>query len=68
MGWLDKFKSRSGISHKVLSGESAAVSDIYCDYWRKEILPHLIQNYEPRDIFNADEILLSLKPFLIKMK
>jgi hypothetical protein len=54
-GWLDKFKSHNGISHKVLNGESAAVSDIDYDYCRKEILPQLIQNYDPRDIFNTDE-------------
>jgi hypothetical protein len=38
-GWLEKFKSRNGVSHKVLSGESAAVSDIDCDYWRKRFCP-----------------------------
>jgi hypothetical protein len=61
MGWIDKFKSRNGISHKVLSGESAAVSYIDCDYWRKEILPQLIQNYDPRDITLLDCVMGGMK-------
>lgn len=60
-GWLDSFKHRNGISHKIRRRRSAAVPDGDCEQWKKEILPELIRDYEPNDIFNADEAALFFK-------
>lgn len=63
-GWLHKFKKRNGISQKMISGESAAVNDETVDVWKKQTLPALIQGYEPRNVFNADETGLFYKLLL----
>ncbi|XP_039967465.1 tigger transposable element-derived protein 6-like [Bactrocera tryoni] len=53
-GWLDNFKKRNNVSFKKVCGESAAVDDEVCVQWRENI-QKLIENYEPKNIFNADE-------------
>lgn len=53
-GWLDSFIKRNNISFKVLSGESADVSDASVDDWKSK-LPNLCAGYAPKDIFNMDE-------------
>lgn len=53
-GWLHKFKKRHGIGQQKMSGESAAVDDEICEEW-KERLRELLEDYAPRNIFNADE-------------
>ena len=55
VGWLGKHKKRNGIVSKVLSGESASVSEQDCQTYVKDILPGLLQDYSENDIFNADE-------------
>jgi len=60
-GWLHKFKMRNGIISKIISGESAAVSEPDCDDYVTNILPGLIQNYSEQDIFNFDELGLFFK-------
>nr|XP_006817586.1 PREDICTED: tigger transposable element-derived protein 4-like [Saccoglossus kowalevskii] len=54
-GWLERFKSRHGITFKSMCGEAASVSDVMVDDWVTLTLPGLIDGYAPRDIFNADE-------------
>jgi hypothetical protein len=53
-GWLSRFKHRHGLVFKKLAGESAEVSVTSVDAWL-ESLPSLLEGYEPRDVFNADE-------------
>ena len=54
-GWLDKFKNRNGIAQKVISGESASLSEVDCeDYWCN-VLPALLADYDPSDVLNAYE-------------
>ena len=53
-GWLEKFRSRHNIKHRVLCGESAGVDPVTVDDW-KERLPSILQKYDPNDIYNADE-------------
>lgn len=60
-GWLDKFKHRNGIVQKVMSGESASVSEVDCEDYRRDVLPTLLADYDPRDVFNADETGLFFK-------
>ncbi|XP_043470591.1 tigger transposable element-derived protein 4-like [Leptopilina heterotoma] len=59
-GWLDRFKNRHGIVYRQINGESESVSEQDVDTW-KTMLPAMLQNYEPRDIFNADEFGLFFK-------
>lgn len=53
-GWLDNFKKRHDIGFRKVSGESASVSDEVSSEW-KALLPSLLAEYEPHNIFNADE-------------
>ncbi|KAL4103570.1 hypothetical protein QTP88_018931 [Uroleucon formosanum] len=60
-GWLEKFKLRNGIVEKIISGESAAVSEVDCEHYQTNILPSLLKEYDSKDIFNADEFGLFFK-------
>lgn len=60
-GWLDRFKQRHGIVYRQISGESESVSDSDVNDWQSEVLPRLINNYAPRDVFNVDECGLFFK-------
>ena len=53
-GWVSRFKHRHGLVFKKLAGESAEVSVECTDAWL-ESLPSLLEGYEPRDVYNADE-------------
>jgi hypothetical protein len=53
-GWVSRFKDQHGLVFKKLVGESAEVSVESTDAWL-ESLPSLLDSYEPRDIYNADE-------------
>ena len=53
-GWLDRFKRRTGITAKFISGESGDVREETVDSWR-ERLPVILQGWHPRDIWNMDE-------------
>jgi hypothetical protein len=54
-GWVSRFKDRHGLVFKKLAGESAEVSVESTDAWL-ESLPSLLGCYEPRDVYNADEM------------
>ena len=54
-GWLDRFKKRHNIVFKSICGESMSVDPTVVNQWTTDVLPKLVQNYHPRDIFNADE-------------
>jgi transposase-like protein len=60
-GWLSKFNARNDISYKTICGESAAVNVQVADDWKENVLPGLLEGYEPEDIFNADETGLFFK-------
>lgn len=53
-GWLDKFKARNKIVFRTLHGQARDVSNETCEKWIKS-LPHLLQSYAPKDVFNLDE-------------
>jgi hypothetical protein len=53
-GWIAMFKNRHGLLYKKLAGESAAVNSESTEAWL-ERLPSLLEGYEQRDIYNADE-------------
>ena len=54
-GWLARFKERNNIHQLRVCGESAGVDDETVDGWREETLPAIIKDYDPQDIYNADE-------------
>lgn len=53
-GWISRFKERHGLVYKKLAGESAAVDGSAVEEWGKN-LPELVEGYEPKDVYNADE-------------
>ena len=53
-GWLEKFRARHGISFRIISGESASIDDSTVEEWSKR-LQLLINGFNDKDIFNADE-------------
>ena len=57
-GWLDGFRSRNKISYVKISGEAASVDTEVVSDWQNKVLPVLIEGYEHRDIFHADETAL----------
>ena len=59
-GWLDKFKSRHGISYRAICGEAASVNLITINEWINR-LPSIIDGYDRSNIFNADETSLFFK-------
>ena len=55
-GWLERFKERHGISFKKVCGEEKSV-DLASDQmeeWHRT-LSVLLKEYQPDDIYNADE-------------
>ncbi|XP_046680817.1 tigger transposable element-derived protein 4-like [Homalodisca vitripennis] len=59
-GWLENFKKRHNIFFKKVCGESGAVDDDVVVDW-KASLPDLIKDYDPKNVFNADETALFFK-------
>lgn len=53
-GWLHKFKQRHNINCAVLSGECKSVNPETVSEFKSR-LPDIISEYEPKNIFNADE-------------
>jgi hypothetical protein len=56
-GWLHRFKTRHDITLRLVSGEGQSVSLTSVENW-KERLPTLLEGYEPRNVYNADETAL----------
>lgn len=53
-GWLERFKKRHNITFRAISGEAANVNqDVVKSFTEK--VPSLIEGYDSRDIYNADE-------------
>ena len=53
-GWLEKFRTRHGIKHRAICGESATVNPVTVDDWKTR-RPLIIDKYAPEDVYNADE-------------
>lgn len=54
-GCLDCFKTRHHIVSCLVSGEGAAITTKITDEWLQTGLPHVLNEYEPSDVFNPDE-------------
>lgn len=59
-GWLMNFKRRNGLICRKICGESGTVTNDVCLDWREELKP-ILEEFEGRDIFNADETGLFFK-------
>lgn len=53
--WLEKFLKRHKLTYKSLCGESRSVDTEMTGEWIRDNLALLIQEYEAKDVFNADE-------------
>ena len=54
-GWLERWKTRNAIQFKKQHGEKQDADDFGAERWAVEVLPGILKDYSPRDIFNADE-------------
>jgi hypothetical protein len=54
-GWLSRWKTRNNIVYKRLHGEKKDSDFIAADHWGTNVLPNLLETYQPQDIYNADE-------------
>lgn len=59
-GWLDGFKERNKITFKAVCGESGAVNQQDAGQWKRD-LEEMIQDRDPKNIFNVDETGLFFK-------
>ena len=57
-GLLSKFCKRHHISYKTIVGEAGLVDRAVTDEYLKDVLPGLLADYNPSDIFNADQTTL----------
>ena len=54
-GWLSRWKTRNNIVYKRLHGEKKDSDFTGADHWVTNVLPNLLETYQPQDIYNADE-------------
>ena len=54
-GFIDRWKTRHGITFKKVYGEEEAVSPADTETWLDVTLPELLHEFPPENIFNADE-------------
>lgn len=60
-GWLDRWKKRENIQFKKLCGEKNSADTVAANAWLENVWPDIRQNYDPDDIYNADESGLMFK-------
>ena len=54
-GWLSRWKLWHNVKFRSICGENAAVDKDVCDDWKQRKLLPVLHQYDPNDIFNADE-------------
>ena len=54
-GFINRWKTRHGISSKRVCGEEREVSPADTESWRSSVLPPLLEQFKPEDIYNLDE-------------
>ena len=55
-GWLERFKHQHNITFARIHGEKADADFMGADEWIRNVLPNEIEGYDPKDIFNVDEV------------
>jgi hypothetical protein len=54
-GWLQKLRQRHDISYGSVVGESAGVDQNVVNDWLSNRLPEIIKDFDPKNVWNADE-------------
>ena len=54
-GWLSRWKARHQIKAKRIHGEKSSADFEGAEFWVSTVLPQLLQEYTPENIYNADE-------------
>lgn len=54
-GWIDRFKKRHSIVFKVMHGDSADTDLNVVKTWKNSKLKTVIEDFDPDDVYNADE-------------
>ena len=54
-GWLDRWKTRHGITFKTIAGEASSCTPEMTASWEQTTLPTILSSYNLADIYNADE-------------
>ena len=54
-GWLSRWKKRNNIGYKRLHGESKDADTTAAEHWISNVLPSLLKDVSPDDVYNADE-------------
>ena len=54
-GWLSRWKARHRIKFKRAHGEKSSADAEAAEEWMSTILPQLLNEYDPEDIYNANE-------------
>ena len=54
-GWLSRWKSRHQIVYKRAHGEKGSTDIKSAEEWTSTILPGLLEEYRPSEVYNADE-------------
>ena len=57
-GWLSRWKARHDIKFKRAHGEKSSADTAGAENWISSVLPELLREYNPADIYNADETML----------
>ena len=59
-GWLSRWKARQNISFKKCHGEKTDADQPAAADWLSTILPGILEEYEPKNIYNADETQINM--------
>ena len=62
-GWLERWKTRNKISFKTMACEANSCTSEMTASRKEKVLPTILSNYRPEDIYNADEFDLSIPPW-----
>lgn len=54
-GWLERWKARENIGFKRMHGEKKDADTSAAEHWKNNVLPQILLDYNPDDIYNADE-------------
>ena len=57
-GWLSRWKARHLIRYKRAHGEKGSTDIKSAEEWTSPILPGLLEEYRPNEVYNADETVL----------
>uniref|UniRef100_A0A914X581 HTH CENPB-type domain-containing protein n=1 Tax=Plectus sambesii TaxID=2011161 RepID=A0A914X581_9BILA len=54
-GWLGRWKAKENVTFHKLQGDKGAANQASAAEWIKNVLPALLADYDPKNVYNADE-------------